>query len=247
MKAKKKTKKKLTLNQSISLLAEYDEKSDEFLFEEKELKQILRKIKPAVSSLKNGKCIFEDVKRQIMSKWFDDATEILKEARWRKRLGPLSNFEFRISFWGLALLLFGILGLILGYRDVYHAKQSMHWPKTEGIIVHSKVLKYYDDDSSTPSYLPEIKYTYIVNNKTYTESRLNFEETKGGLTYSKMIVKDYPVDSPVAVYYKPGNPSVAVLDIGIHQSTYYPVICGYAMIFAGLVFFIIKGLFDVDC
>ena len=127
---------------------------------------------------------------------------------------------------GLALgLLLGIIVLLYfvfsELAAVHHTWSSRHWPHTEGKIVVSQV-------SASPEHKPQIKFSYEVENRTYTSETVwfgvdhkSFEEGPAAA-----LVARYPVGGVVTVTYDPKHPETAVLETGLRSSTVAGVLFG---------------------
>lgn len=120
------------------------------------------------------------------------------------------------GFFVFAFFLGGAAAIFFGYRNRQKATESLNWPQVPGTITQAEIKKDYDTDAegfTTTSYVPEIQYQYQVGGKEFTNQRISFGGTR---TYSSIkkaeeALSQYPVKSPVSVYYKPDNPEESVL------------------------------------
>ncbi len=129
---------------------------------------------------------------------------------------------------------------------MHHARNSVNWPSTKGIVAKSYLHEYYsDDDSNEASYDPIVEYNFTVKEKFYTNDRRTYESVGMNKTQAAKVISKYPLDFPVTVYYNPDDPTIAVLEPGAYGTNYDMVIWGYILFIAGLIAFIIvtvKGI-----
>lgn len=106
---------------------------------------------------------------------------------------------------------FGLIGIIA--CDIYVGTVSKSWPSVTGAVQSSQVdqvtkrIKHH-------RYKADIRYTYKVDGKSYSSSRIDFSTSRGYLSRSEAegIVAKYPRGSEVRVFYKQGDPEEAVLE-----------------------------------
>ena len=128
------------------------------------------------------------------------------QAKWFARLFPI---PFIIA--GAAIFIFGV-------REWSLAKESSDWPSTDGVIIKSQVSERQSTTGSgssrrtTTVYFADIVYDYTVNDQPFTGTRVSFGEySSSNSTHARTVVKQYPVGSTVAVYYRPGEPDYCLL------------------------------------
>lgn len=135
----------------------------------------------------------------------------------------------------LVFLLFGGLFLYAGVRNILFGDASKNWPTVPGKIISSTVASRQGRertskhrDKEVTNYYAEVRYEYTVNGKTRTSNAIAY----GGYSLSKdpsqvqVIVDKYPVGSPVTAYYSPSHPSMAVLEPGIRDHGFFPLLFG---------------------
>ena len=110
-----------------------------------------------------------------------------------------------------------------------YARESPKWPTVTGWIVKSE---YQHERVGTNRYVPIIRYSYRVRGREWTSDTLaldhgladglSIDYANGTLSQSwmdfsdvKQLLKRYPVDKQVTVYYDPEEPGRAVLIPGV--------------------------------
>jgi len=121
------------------------------------------------------------------------------------------------------LVISAIIGLaltFLGSVKLKNAADTNNWPITNGTVTMSEVggaMKYY----------PSVSYTYIVDSTIYTSniiSIMNFNTKNRSVV--EEVLKKYPVDSEIKVYYCSEDPSRALLEPGINTGNILLLIFG---------------------
>lgn len=112
---------------------------------------------------------------------------------------------------GIVIFLIG-LGLVgkIAY-DIYRGGSSGSWPSVKGTVQSSKV-KRIDRVGKPHRFETDIRYSYEVDGKSYSGSRIKFGERRGLRQDIEPIVAKYPRGSEVDVFYKPNAPEEAVLE-----------------------------------
>ena len=105
----------------------------------------------------------------------------------------------------------GIALTLLGSVKLKNAAETKSWPVTDGKVISSEVggiMKYY----------PSVSYTYIVDSAVFSSNRIG---TMNFTTKNKSVVdevlKKYPLDAEIKVYYNSEDPSMAFLEPGINN------------------------------
>lgn len=80
-------------------------------------------------------------------------------------------------------------------------------PTVPGVIIKSSIEK---SEFERRGYTIEVAYTYTVNDKKYISNTICCGSTANEL--SKDIIKKYPVDSDVTVYYRGKKPNLSVIE-----------------------------------
>ena len=112
-------------------------------------------------------------------------------------------------------------------RTLRRAIASTRWPKAEGRVISSEVdmrvlgragmVHGGGRVRQTHIFVPRIIYEYSVDGVTYSSDTLSFGRVGYSIKSATRIASEYPEGKPVAVYYDPGNPDVAVLETaGVH-------------------------------
>jgi len=121
----------------------------------------------------------------------------------------------------IGLLLF-IIGAVLFYNGtnlIYKANASLKWPSVDGQVRSSSVQTNHKGDS--PTYIPDVGYSYLVNKDSYFNTRLVYgNRNSGRIKDVQKVIDQYPVGRTVKVYYNPSNPSESVIEPGEIRNTW---------------------------
>jgi len=97
---------------------------------------------------------------------------------------------------------------------LFRAKDSMTWPTAEGRIAESSIA--YSPGGDRLPYI-DLEYVFTVGGKVYSgDTVVLSEHPSSSFADMKKTVNKYPKDKAVSVRYLPTNPSVCVLEPGIH-------------------------------
>lgn len=172
----------------------------------------------------------------------------------------------KFLLWSFILLLIfgGLAASFFGWRSVSRSLASTDWPSVDGKIIESGVEEERTRHSGSAkkdaplnqkTYRPKIAYSYKVDEKEYTGSRIAYGDhgfigkskkiTINGVTYhnsnfeakaaAQKIAKKYPKGKKVTVYYMPDNPGESLLEPGFSYKVFaWPLV--------GIVIFVI-GVF----
>ncbi len=126
------------------------------------------------------------------------------------------------------LVLVGGLLTSWGLVHLLDARASADWPSVDGEVLTStvKLRRSRSGSSSTDSfrYAPEVSYRYAVDGESLVGRQISFRDDHYGKRRPAFeIASRYEVGAPVTVYYKPGDPGQAVIDLHWDWSTYLPV------------------------
>jgi hypothetical protein len=133
---------------------------------------------------------------------------------------------------GLGLMVFGVLLEIKSVRLYTNAKESLSWPTTEGEVISSKIETYGGLEKT--SHKARVVYKYLVNGTNYSSESVSLEAIDhDDYFYAAQVVRQYHVGKSVTVYYKPGNPEVALLELT--EGPYISLVA--------VIFFLVIGLF----
>ncbi|NTX66819.1 DUF3592 domain-containing protein [Myxococcus sp. CA051A] len=92
--------------------------------------------------------------------------------------------------------------------------QVASWPSAQGTITRSEVVMVH----TSKGYRRELKlaYTYSVDGQPYEGDKHSFNAGSSGIhRYEEEQLARYPLGASVPVYYRPGQPSEAVLQAGM--------------------------------
>ena len=138
----------------------------------------------------------------------------------------------------LFCLLFIATGLVtvgVGGWLLIKSIRSEHWPVTDGII-QSAEKKSHSGSHGMMTYSAEITYSYQVAGASYTGEKLSIGQMSSSSEYAQGILNRYPVGKKVSVHYLTGDPSEAVLEIGIHGGTWTCLGVGTVFTLFGILF-----------
>ena len=111
---------------------------------------------------------------------------------------------------GLIFFALSSVALTFVLIKVFLAIEAKNWPSADGIILDSFIFK---GENHGRIYKPKITYKYHVNGKDFVSENLDFS---GKWYKSKkkvdLLIEQYPPGKKILVYYKEGDPKVAVLE-----------------------------------
>lgn len=121
---------------------------------------------------------------------------------------------------GFGIFIFFVIGIVIiviSIRARKKAEASQNWPSAQGQIIATEIKKDVSEDAegyTTTTYKPVITYSYNVMGQTYQSDKIAFGMTTsyGRMAKAQEVLDQYPLDSPVNVYYDPDNPAEAVLE-----------------------------------
>ena len=137
-----------------------------------------------------------------------------------------------ISFCFLAV---GVVILYFGIDSLKMANQAKSWPTTEGRIISSKCVYYYEIDGLNLSwtYFTHVNYSYAVAEKSYKGDRIAFGYTGSWWRRPNQNIADRLSSAKtVLVRYDPDKPSTAVLSCGLNGSIVRTLLIGSWIILA---------------
>jgi Protein of unknown function (DUF3592) len=113
--------------------------------------------------------------------------------------------------------IFGVIFILscLALPQYIRAKKSRDWPTTSGQIISSSLqVRYF---KGMKGYYAEIRYRYRVGDTNYEGNQISFNRVHAAVAEAwQPVVDAYLVGRDVNVYYDPKNPSIAVLEPGLH-------------------------------
>lgn len=116
------------------------------------------------------------------------------------------------------LFIFGSVLTLAGLKLIHNARESLYWPKTEGVITQS----FMDWDRHRQQYA-NIRYSFIVNGEKITGFQISAKDTN---ISDEELLKKYPVGKKVIVYYDPENPENSLLEPGYSWQSYQAFVLG---------------------
>lgn len=119
---------------------------------------------------------------------------------------------------GLILFIIGFKMLVISSYSIANSFMAREWTMTKGRIIHSDV---YTSESAgeASSYRPNIVFEYSVFGEKFICDRLFYGVdimSSLNLGNSKKLIKKYPVNKEVTVYYNPDKPKQSVVEPGLH-------------------------------
>jgi hypothetical protein len=120
---------------------------------------------------------------------------------------------------GLLFMVFGgIVFLVWGLPPLKYSKASANWPSVQGTITKSEIETWRREGKSY--YQPDIVYTYEVNSKKFTSSKVTVGNppSDSNMSPAKRLQNEYPVGKKVDVYYDPEAPASSALKPGIQKN-----------------------------
>ncbi len=108
----------------------------------------------------------------------------------------------------------GAVFFFFALPPLQYSATSKSWPSVTGTITRSEV-KIWKRDSNT-HYEPDIAYSYTVEGKKYTSSKITVGDgaLDNNVSKAKRLQAEYPAGKEVEVYYDPDLPESAVLQPG---------------------------------
>jgi hypothetical protein len=144
----------------------------------------------------------------------------------------------KAAIFGLCLLAVGVGVLSSGIRSLMLDKRARSWATTEGTIVSSKCVDYYDWDNGR-SFFTHVDYRYSVAGKSYQGDRIAFGYSGSWWRRPNQRIADRLSSAKtVLVRYDPDKPSMAVLSCGLNGSTVRALFIGTWLLLVTAVVFL---------
>ncbi|MCX8124995.1 MAG: DUF3592 domain-containing protein [Spirochaetes bacterium] len=125
------------------------------------------------------------------------------------------------------LFVFGAVLTLVGIKLIQNARQSLYWPKAEGVITQS----FMDWDRHRQQFA-NIKYTFTVNGEEITGFQISAKDMNKS---NEDLLKEYPVGKKVIVYYDPENPENSLLEPGYSWQSYQALVIGIIILIVAIV------------
>lgn len=108
------------------------------------------------------------------------------------------------------LILVGFLFMVIGLVLTLRAKAASNWPMTSGVMLRSELAERITKNKTRDhriqtytSYEPMVEYQYTVDGKVLTGNRLSFGLMRLTLEKAQEVLKRFPLNAQVPVYYNP--------------------------------------------
>ena len=123
----------------------------------------------------------------------------------------------------------GAVFFLFALPPLQYSNTSKSWPTVPGTITRSEVDVWRRDGKT--HYQPDIGYTYSVDGKKYSSSKITVGEPPldNNVTPAKRLQAEYPVGKEVVVYYDPELPESSALKPGTKTGDF--LLAGIAAIF----------------
>ena len=135
----------------------------------------------------------------------------------------------------------GFIFFTWGLPPMQYASASLDWPSVTGEITRSEIDTYRKEGKT--QYLPDIAYTYQVDSKSYTSSKITVGDppATSNISPAKRIQSEYPVGKEVEVHYDPEVPSSSALKPGVQRNDIMLLFITGIFPFLGILLFL-RGL-----
>lgn len=136
-------------------------------------------------------------------------------------------------------IVFGLAVVFIGTRDASRGKQSESWPTTEGVITSASIRQRVV--RATTKYIPEVSYTYTVEDTRHSGSRIQFGSPSSRFRNSAERVLDrFRPGSTVPVSYNSKDHAESVLKPGVRSIDWLFILVGLGSTCIGLFMIISK-------
>jgi hypothetical protein len=127
----------------------------------------------------------------------------------------------------------GVLCLATGLVKLAASWKASSWPKTDGVILESRLEEQVD--SETSGVVAHLRYEYSVDGTRHRSSRVSFaQRSVTNDDWSRELVARHPAGCTVTVRYDPARPSNAALFVGTPLASFAQPLVGLAFL-AGAV------------
>ncbi len=143
---------------------------------------------------------------------------------------------------GIALLGAAIFSYIGQRENVSLARESDSWPSVTGSVTASKLfstgrVRVGSTSAGREDHWAKVSYRYTVQDRDYESDRITFTNVvSSSRGLAQRAVDRYPVGQEVEVFYKPADPSKAVLVPGGRAGSPH---FSLTLAFSGLLFIVI--------
>lgn len=135
---------------------------------------------------------------------------------------------------GLAFVVLGAVALVAEFIELSRAIDSSDWPPVQGEIEETGVVT--ELSSGSLSYAPVVRYHYRVGDRQYLSDRVAF----GGVVSSSFrwlassAAERFGRQKQVSVYVSPKDPTLCVLEPGVHWTCWFVITIGAIFFGVGL-------------
>jgi len=137
------------------------------------------------------------------------------------------------NFFGIILMLGGMAMIVRWVYLMYRAIHSKNWPSNFGTITSSEIVRV-----GRSSWLPKITYKYSANEEEFEGKRIRLSSSSCSMQcLAQKVLDNYPLNSPVSVFYNPNNPKDSVLSPGVTMRILELLLGGVMMIAGGYFLF----------
>ncbi len=130
----------------------------------------------------------------------------------------------------VVILVCGVIIGIYAILNVYWGYESKRWPTTDGVITISRIA----GSTRVIGRKAFIKYEYYVDGKRYVSPLVSYTWQCVDYESSIDILREYPQDQKVIVYYNPDNPNNGVLKTEISGRILWIFLLSFLTILIGL-------------
>lgn len=145
------------------------------------------------------------------------------------------------QFISVLIIVCSLIILLYGVYLTFKSRSTKEWSKTKGVVIKSEVYKETTPsgmDGTSLSFKTLIEYKYKADDEEHISKRVFYGDTIGtSLPFkSKKLIKQYPIDSEVIVYYNPVNPKESVLQKGLNFIIIEIYFLGSTILVIGFIF-----------
>ena len=141
------------------------------------------------------------------------------------------------SDWAFAILStpMGVVCVVAGLREMYRAMDSEEWPEVEGEIEETGVVSDYSARGGV-TFAPLVRYHYRVGDNQYVSDRIAFGGSASMTfrSWAEGIAERYRKMKAVRVRVSPKDPTLSVLEPGVHWTVWFIIAIGTLFVGLGL-------------
>jgi len=127
-----------------------------------------------------------------------------------------------------------------GIKDCLKAYNSRKWDAGTCTILQSKLVAERNDDGIM-MFETTVEYQYVYKGKKYTGDKIYFGyDSSKDQEESSILYRSLTGGKRTEVFINPKNPQEAILIPGIKRFTIIPVLVGFVLSYAGLLFLLMK-------